>query len=200
VLHETQEEAHVMVQQAHGQAVQAPAAGEAATDATKCNADATKRPLTSTERSRIFRAKQRVSGMQRDAVACNVAVAPPLSPKRVDPKKEAPVARATSPPGAHPLPDDWQPTAGRRLTAMQKGGEIGAANLIAKFCNHFHARAHEIRTAAGWQGRFSNWTVTEWPDGREPRLPLLRPLPPDDKWEALRRNVHGARPLHRESG
>jgi hypothetical protein len=138
------------------------------------------------------------------------AIAPaiaPLSPK-VDPKKEGNVAPAIAhpppPPGAHPLPDDWQPSAGRRLTAVRKGGEIGAANLIAKFSNHFHVRAHELRTAAGWQGRFSNWIISEWPDGDPLRLPLLRPVacgpPPSDKWEAMRQKVHGHTGARTESG
>lgn len=141
-------------------------------------------------------------GRLADLTPAIAPVAPaiaPLSPKDIDPKILAKVAPAIAPPaipppGAHPLPEDWRPSAGRLRTAILKGGEIGAANLVATFCNHFHVRANELRTAAGWQGRFSNWIIREWPDDHYPRLPLMRPVaagpPPNDKWEALRRDVH----------
>jgi hypothetical protein len=175
-------------------------ATDATLHATPCNVDATlqrsstARPQTSTERSRKHRAAK---AMQREAVSCNVSLLP-LSPKIEDPKKEASDVSSVASAGMHPLPEDWQPSARSRRAAVQKLGEIGVGNLIVKFCNHFHARGHELRTAAGWQGRFTNWVISEHSVVTTPRFPLMRlETRPDDRWEALRREVHVAR---RESG
>jgi hypothetical protein len=129
----------------------------------------------------------------------------PLSPIEIlDPRGEvAPaIAPPATPPGAHPLPDDWQPTAGRRANAAKRLGEVRAAFLTEKFRTHFHARAHEIRTAAGWQGRYDNWVLSEHTAAVTPQLPLLRAVEPaarpDDKWEIFKRAVHAV--PRRQSG
>lgn len=183
----------------HGEMVQAPRHGKPDIQAEKADIQASSSPRTSTQRVKAYRARQAAAKREGvsetppapvSCVSCVSSVSP-LSPIGIDPKRLS-VSHET--PGAHPLPQGWEPSAGRRAAAVQRLGEVGTVNLVAKFCHHFHARANEVRTAAGWQGRFTNWVISEHGATAEPRLPLMRHVAasprPADKWEAMKRRVN----------
>ena len=161
---------------------------------------ASKRPMTSAERSRKRRALKNdheinatppATADATDAtasVACNVAsvASSPLSLReyinssreREEEVQREPVACnvASVASGLMPLPADWQPTESARKLAIEKLGEIDAANCLAKFRIHFEARPHDLRTAREWHARFRVWVLQERPPANAPHLPLMRDL------------------------
>lgn len=110
-----------------------------------------------------------------------------------------------------PLPPDWQPDAEVRAMAVERLGEIGTANLIANFREHY-SDDPRLLTPRQWRRLFRDtWVRRQRSDS--PQLPLLVPVqakekPPPGKvyvrwgspqWEAWKRRI-GSFPRDRGGG
>jgi hypothetical protein len=102
------------------------------------------------------------------------------------------------------LPAGWQPNdEGAQLVAAL--GDIGAANCIANFRDHFEASG-KLMTAAQWQARFRVWVRNERgraSSGQSP-LPLMRSLDaphgPPSEFVTIRQGTPEAAALEAQRG
>lgn len=131
-----------------------------ATDATFSTGE---KPKTSTERSRDYRAKQRASRIQRDAVAS-------VSPLSLDLSLKGQNGND----GRMPVTAGWKPDSQSLGTAVKEGQDPEA--LAANFRDHYAARPQDMRTPAQWQATYRKWARSErkGAGSAQGQLPLMR--------------------------
>jgi hypothetical protein len=69
-----------------------------------------------------------------------------------------------------PLAADWEPDDLSRKMAIDKLGEIGAANCVAKFRDYHSSSGHNA-TPAAWETKFRNWVRDERSSGSPANAP-----------------------------
>jgi hypothetical protein len=82
--------------------------------------------------------------------------------------------RTVTPAGHVAISPDWQPNEKAAQLARDELGDVGAANCLAKFRDHYESTGAQL-TPAGWQAKFRKWVRSErgFAGGDQRALPLV---------------------------